>query len=52
VLVSLPPGSALSDTFTVPANTTPGRYRIVKHFHAAGADDEIAVEVDVVAKRP
>jgi hypothetical protein len=51
VLVSLQPGSALSDTFTVPTNTTPGRYRIVKHFRAAGAEDEIAVDVDVVANR-
>ena len=50
VLVSLQPGSALSDTFTVPAGTAPGRYRIVKHFRAAGADDEIAIEVDVVAR--
>jgi len=50
-VVSLPPGSALSDTFTVPANTPPGHYRVVKHFRAAGVDEDIAVELDVVAKR-
>lgn len=51
VLVSLQPGNALSDTFTVPVNTAPGQYRIVKHFRAAGEDDEIAVAVEVVARR-
>jgi hypothetical protein len=50
ILVSLKPDTALSDTFTVPANTALGQYRIVKHFHAAGQDDQIAIEVEVVAR--
>lgn len=50
--VSLLPGTALSDTFTVPATTRPGRYRIVKIFRAAGAEEQIAIEVEVVAKPP
>lgn len=50
-IVSLAQGHALSDTFTVPANTVPGDYRIVKHFRAAGQDEDIAVELEVVAKR-
>jgi hypothetical protein len=51
-LVSLQPGSALQDTFTVPAGSAPGQYRIVKHFRAAGQNEEISVEVEVVARRP
>ena len=50
-VVSLPPDTALFDTFTVPANTVPGRYRVVKHFRAAGEDEDIAVELEVVARR-
>jgi len=49
-VVSLQPGTALSDTFTVAANATPGQYRIVKHFRAAGQNEEISIEVEVVAK--
>jgi hypothetical protein len=50
VLVSLKPGTALQDTFPIPANTAPGQYRIVKHFRAAGEDDELSVELQVVAR--
>jgi hypothetical protein len=51
-VVSLQPGSALSDTFTVPATTAPGQYRILKRFRAAGQNEEIGVELEVVAGRP
>ncbi len=41
------PGQSLTENFTVPKNTAPGMYRIVKHFTAAGhvvdIDDEITV---------
>jgi hypothetical protein len=48
VLLSVQPGTSLSEDFTVPKNTAPGLYRIVKHFSAAGEAADIDTEVTVV----
>jgi hypothetical protein len=48
ILLFLQPGKSLSETFTVPKNTAPGLYRIVKHFSAAGEAADIDTEVTVV----
>jgi hypothetical protein len=48
VLLSIQPGKSLSENFTVPRNTAPGLYRIVKHFSAAGEAVDIDTEVTVV----
>ena len=48
ILLFVQPGKSLSEDFTVPRNSAPGLYRIVKHFSAAGQAVNIDTEVTVV----
>ncbi|HEX4345694.1 MAG TPA: immunoglobulin-like domain-containing protein [Solirubrobacteraceae bacterium] len=47
IALLLAPGQMLTEAFTVPTDSPPGQYRIVKHFRGAGddleADDEVTV---------
>jgi hypothetical protein len=48
ILLFVQPGKSVSEDFTVPKNTAPGLYRIVKRFTAAGEAVDIDTEVTVV----
>lgn len=50
ILLFLQPGKSLPEDFTVPKNTAPGLYRVVKHFTAAGETTAIDAEVTVVPR--
>ncbi|HEY1539356.1 MAG TPA: immunoglobulin-like domain-containing protein [Solirubrobacteraceae bacterium] len=47
IALLLQPGQVLTEAFTVPTDSAPGQYRIVKHFQGAGDDLEADGEVTV-----
>jgi hypothetical protein len=49
IALLLQPGRVLTDAFTVPTDSAPGLYRIVKHFQGAGDDLDLADEVTITS---